>query len=305
MIITLDTVMKIEDLFDSLSEEREQPVERKLEVERTPTLDKLVRKFEKQLERNWGSNYKNQSAGRRHYNYALKSLSRGIKEGITAQDVEQFSILLSKYDDLISDWQTFASHHAGVYLSAMVTTSDDNDFLIHTRHLQAPIDLVGYENTKNITIDGDVGYCACSMEGGRILVNGNAKCVGNFNIGDLKEGEVEIKGNVGTKDDLRYKTSSINNDHGLVIVHGNLYGGITNFLIGSKAVNHVYGNVYGNIHMDNGILHIEGDYDEITLKRTHDKYAPHYSCQIFHKGKPIVKGFEVNVPRGKIEWSSW
>jgi hypothetical protein len=289
-------------LFDSLGEEDQQPIERNIKIERNLTLDKLVKKFEKQLERDIGNGYGNRSAHQRHYDYALKNLSRGFGEGISAQDVEQFSVLLSRYNDLISNWKTFASFQAGVYLSAMVKTSEDDNFIIHTKQLQSPIYLIGFENTKNITVNGDVGYCGCSMQGGRILVKGNAKSVGDFNLGSFKEGEVEIKGNVGSKEDIRYNTSTIENDNGLVIVHGNLCGGIRNFLIGSKAVNHVYGNVYGSIHMINGVLHIEGDYDEIALRRAYGSYPRHYSCQIFHKGKPIVKDFEVNVPRGKIKW---
>jgi formylmethanofuran dehydrogenase subunit C len=297
----LETKLKSEDLFDSLEDESEQPVERKIEVERTPTLEKLTKKFDRQLKRNWGGNFKNQSSATRHYNHALKNLSTGFKHNLSAQDVEQFSILLIQYDDLMSDWRNKISEHAGIYLSAMVTASDDNDFVIHTKQLQTPVDLIGFENTKNVTVNGNAGdHIGCKMKDGKLLVRGNVKSIGNTNAyGPLENGYVEVTGDVGTDDPHIFGSIAIHS--GNVLVHGDVHNGIW-YHGNPDSLIRIKGDVHGTVASHrSGEVYLEGDYEKIELPRGHD----YRSVKIFHKGEPIVNGLDANVPKEKIKWSSW
>jgi len=295
--MALATRLHLADLFDGLNKEEHQEF-KEFAVERNKTLDKLVTKFEKQLARNWGSTMKI-SAEERHYNNAMKLLSRGFKEGISSEDVEQFSVLLSNYQDKLADWRTHAAWHSGIYLSAMIDSSDDTDFIIRSHHLSTPIDLIGYRNTKNVTLIGNAGkFVGCKMSGGNLVVNGNAYSIGNVNqFGEVENGNIEIKGDVGSKDQENTVSGSIAIRKGNVLVHGNVYQGIYYYGDPSSTI-HIKGDVHGSIYPARmGTINIDGDYEKIALPR-----KGYQSFKIFHKGKQIVDYLNVNVPEEKRTW---
>jgi hypothetical protein len=106
----------------------------------------------------------------------------------TAKDVEEFSLALSEFQqEKEFIWK------AGLFLSALINSSIESDYVIHTEHLVTLPYFLGYENQKNIIINGNVGYgVGYNMEGGSIAVNGNA-C---NDIGrEMKGGSIAVNGN--------------------------------------------------------------------------------------------------------------
>lgn len=113
----------------------------------------------------------------------LKAVATRLKnDDYSAKDIEIFSIMLSGYQGRYD-----VQNKAGYFLSALMNNSKADDFLIHTRHLDAAPGYLGYHNTKEIDVDGDVGFdCGSDMTAGRITVNGNAgRYLGNQMEGGL------------------------------------------------------------------------------------------------------------------------
>lgn len=120
-----------------------------------------------------------------NYNRAV-SLVKDIK--CSAKDVENFSILLGEF---ASEWAF--SFKAGHFLSALINNGKDNDYLLHVRHLSGDIDVLGFQNTKNITIEGDVNsWLGMRMSTGSIIVKGNA---GTWVGEQMRGGKIMIEGN--------------------------------------------------------------------------------------------------------------
>jgi hypothetical protein len=126
----------------------------------------------------------------------------------SAKDIEQFSIVLGEFQG-----ERNFSYKAGQYLSALINNCNDAEFVIHTNHLDR-IDSLGYRNTKNIIVDGNVGcffgekmengtmtvegdagdFVGSWMKGGAIIVNGNA----NAYVGEtMKGGSITVMGDIG------------------------------------------------------------------------------------------------------------
>jgi len=203
----------------------------------------------------------------------------------SAKDVENFSLAMVEFQD-----EEGFSRKAGYFLSALVNNCKDTDYVIHTQHLSQKIDCVGYRNTKNIIVNGNVntifGY---EMSGGSITVNGNA----GVDAGQrLLGGAIAINGNVDGSLGLGMEHGSItvNGDAkdyggqlmngGTIIVNGNVGDNIGfNMAGGTIIVNGNAGNVVGDL-MRRGEIHIEGDYGGLSKRIKGGK--------IYHKGKLIV-----------------
>jgi hypothetical protein len=140
----------------------------------------------KQLTEAWGKVRWKDEMGWDGKNYpaCLKAIA-GIQ--YTAKDVEKFSIALADLGI------TEDSRCAGLFLSALVNNCPESEFVIHAKHLDERVDLLGYRNTKNITIVGDAGnWVGSKMTSGKITVEGNT----GFCAGDcMKNGEIVISGN--------------------------------------------------------------------------------------------------------------
>ncbi len=106
----------------------------------------------------------------------------------SAQDVEVFSVMLSKFQE-----EKRFSERAGLFLSALVNNCQEEKFIIRSAHLSMPIDNLGHHNTKRIIVEGDVGdFLGDEMGCGRIIVNGNA----GFGVGaGMKGGVLLVNGN--------------------------------------------------------------------------------------------------------------
>jgi len=146
----------------------------------------------------------------------------------TSKDVEKFSIALTAFQH-----ERFFSEKAGIFLSALISGCPDSDFVIHTMHLDEKIRFLGFHNTKNITVAGDIGGNICNyMLGGRIIVEGNAeRCAGQW----MESGEIVINGMGGAS--LGHEMKG-----GKISVKGNA-------------------SQYAGSGMENGEIAIEGDAD--------------------------------------------
>lgn len=108
----------------------------------------------------------------------------------SARDVENFSIALAEFQD-----EEGFVDKSGYFLSALINNSSDSDFVVHTAHLQYKVNFLGYENTKNITIEGDVGrFLGNQIISGNISINGNT---GRWVGAEMRGGNIRVKGNTG------------------------------------------------------------------------------------------------------------
>jgi hypothetical protein len=111
------------------------------------------------------------------------------KQEYTAEDVERFCINFVEFQNE-KDFST----KAGLLLSALINKGEDKDFRICTRHLTMPLRYVGYTNTKNIAVEGDLGdNIGKGMKGGTITIEGNC---GNYAGSGMQGGEIHIHGEI-------------------------------------------------------------------------------------------------------------
>jgi formylmethanofuran dehydrogenase subunit C len=119
-----------------------------------------------------------------------------------AKDVEEFSIVLGGSQD-----EDKFLEKAGLFLSALINCGKDEEYLIHTKHLDILPNTIGYFNEKNITVNGDVGdYFGRWMEGGSITINGDAGDLVGLN---MKGGHIAVNENAGRGVGLWMKGGSI------------------------------------------------------------------------------------------------
>jgi len=89
------------------------------------------------------------------------------------------------------------SIHTGGILSSLIQSSKETNFEIHTLNFNkdgAPI-ILGYKNTKNIVVHGNLGYLSFNgMISGTVVVYGD--CAAHF-APLMKGGEITVYGNVG------------------------------------------------------------------------------------------------------------
>lgn len=176
----------------------------------------------------------------------------------SSRDVERFSIALTEFQD-----EERFSERAGAFLSALINNGKDRDYLIHTGQLDKPVERLGYRNTKNITINGDVGaQLGAHMREGSIIVEGDAR---NFVGLTMEGGSITVDGNAEEFVGFEMKG-------GRIIIEGNAG--------------------YGVGVMRGGEIHLKGDYEDEDLSKgiSDGEYSGDgiYGGKIFHKGKLIV-----------------
>ena len=117
----------------------------------------------------------------------LPILLQGID--YSAEDIRRMCIALAEFQD-----EKWFSVKAGYFLSALINNGKEKNYVLSVHHLVEPICRLGRSNTKNITIEGDVGErLGDGMTGGRIIVNGNAD---SYAGAWLRGGRIEINGDV-------------------------------------------------------------------------------------------------------------
>jgi formylmethanofuran dehydrogenase subunit C len=225
------------------------------------------------------------------------------KLSYAATDVERFSYALEEFQN-----ERYFHVKAGLFLSALINNGNDSDYVIHVKHLEIPLWRLGYENEKNIVVNGNPGNYFCeSMIRGRIVVNGDVDdCVGAW----MKGGSILIRGNAGTSvGDLMTGGNIVVDgnvrghlgkemESGNIVVKGN-GGDYAGFMMrgGSITVNGNLGDDIGDIMMGGNVtvngdagLHI-GDRmnaGEIRLWGNFKGLGSPWHGRIYHRGKLIV-----------------
>ena len=126
----------------------------------------------------------------------------------------------------------------GVFLSALIEASSDREFSLHVGFLNRKISFIGYRNTKNLYVEGDVGnYFAFRMKSGEIVLDGNSDACPGYGMeggklvinGDLdgpwirniKGGQIHFNGE-GDQLDYFSKRYPVYVDGGQAFWHGKL-----------------------------------------------------------------------------------
>jgi hypothetical protein len=173
--------------------------------------------------------------------------ARKILKGLncSAKDIENFSLVLGEFQT-----GEQSPGKAGMFLSALINTGNEENYIIHTKHL-GPIDYLGYHNEKSITVRGDAKkFLGWGMGRGNIVVEGD---VGDYLGYHMRGGSITVEGNAG--ESIGWMRG------GAIIVRGDA------------------GAVVGQ-YMRGGEIHLEGDYESI---------SDQFKCgKIFHKGVLIV-----------------
>jgi formylmethanofuran dehydrogenase subunit C len=111
---------------------------------------------------------------------------------VTARDIEGFSLFV--LPNVYQNWDHF-NRKAGFFLSGLINHCKEMDITINTQKIETLIRTLGYRNSRNITVMGNVGSdLGYKMIGGSILVEGNATGI----VGcQMKNGIITIKRNAG------------------------------------------------------------------------------------------------------------
>jgi len=108
----------------------------------------------------------------------------GIK--LTQSELSEFLVAIKEFED--------EPHFArcGVFISALLNSMDGYNVTVDVSHIDERIHLIGMENAKNLTINGNVGNgTGRSFVGGRITINGTA---GYTDIDLISSGKIIVKG---------------------------------------------------------------------------------------------------------------
>jgi formylmethanofuran dehydrogenase subunit C len=174
-------------IFDKFKEREEKEKVKNPIVKKNEKVEKLKEVFKGYLD--WCS----YTSLHLHQVY-IKALGL-IKEKIincTSKDIEEFSLELVAFED-----HKEFKDRAGLFLSALIESSKDKKFIIHTKHLKKKINYLGYEAKKNIVIEGGVGdwVGAYMREGSSIKVNGDA----GYYVGAWMEkgSSIKVNGDAG------------------------------------------------------------------------------------------------------------
>jgi formylmethanofuran dehydrogenase subunit C len=278
--------------FGNFRPESEQQV-RKAEIKDDPILGRLVsawRSFNCPLGFNCQA-----------YETAYKSLK---SIDFDSNAIERFSLALEAFQGM----DDFPSK-AGFFLSVLVNCGKDSDYIIHTSHLDEQINWLGYRNTKNIIVKGDVDlYLGYEMKRGSIYVDGDAW--GEAGI-RMRDGFISINGRAGYDVGLKMSGGKISvrgdggerigreitggvieifgngGDHtgqmmkgGTITVRGDTRFEVGNWMEGGLIV--VTGNAGETVGegMSGGRIYLLGEYSGLSTNITGGK--------IFHDGRFIV-----------------
>jgi len=248
----------MEDLLGQLGEEYEHE-NRELEVESNCELEQLIDAYHKVCQ--WPHN-KEES-----YNFCEKC----IPDQISARAIREFSFYLAELESPFR-----STMQQGLFLSACINNCAEDHVSLWVSHLPL-LDYLGYKNTKDVIIQGDVGYALgesmCSgrirvqgntgddvgiyMQGGRICIAGNVEdCAGE----KMKGGQLFIGGNAG-------KHPGVDMQEGEIVILGDaktfvgmdMEGGVIRMQGDCASVGTLRG---GTIYYKNWLLALNGEFTD-------------------------------------------
>ncbi len=206
--------------FGGYKRETVQPV-RKVDLKENKTVKKLKEAWVAFLKHEMnnginGSDWCGSGGAGRAYNLTLE-ITKDVH--CTAKDLKLFLVVLSEFADMPEYSHWYFSRRLGIFLSALINNGKDDNYVILIRNIGkevlngSSVDDLGWQNTKNITIEGNVGIClggymkaglivingnaidSCgwNMRGGKIIVNGDAEEILGW---DMTGGEIEVNGRI-------------------------------------------------------------------------------------------------------------
>jgi hypothetical protein len=121
---------------------------------------------------------------------------------LSSCDIERFCIALAQFQE-----EKDFRNKAGFFLSGLANHCQDHDVIIRTSHLFKRVNFLGYKNSRNITVEGDVGDgIGILMHDGMLVVNGDAlQAAGDGLIG----GKLVINGFAGHGVGVRMRNGEI------------------------------------------------------------------------------------------------
>jgi len=266
MTDSLEPKLYFGDLFGKLNPEKKVEII-KPKVIRNETLDLIIESYEKGLE-----NYRLYEEYKLEIEipkdepviYYIAKSSAPLKT--SSDNITEFSLLLGEHEN-----NKYFEDFTGCYLSALINSSKDKDFKIFTNYLSKNIDFIGYENAKNIDVNGNVGgRVGWNMKDGEITVNRNVEWGVGWN---MKDGKITINGNAGDSVGWRMK-------RGKIIINGNAGDWVGGRMEDGEIT--INGNVEWGVgwSMEGGKIHLNGDYESLSNSIS--------GGNIYHRGKLIV-----------------
>ncbi len=150
----------LEDYLKKIGEQKEN-TELPSKYINNPNIDKICEKYEGWLKKT--------------VHFALPADELYLANALdnfrcNAKDIKEFSLTLKKYEKLPGFcW-------SGIFLSALINNSKEENFDIILEHLFTNIDYMGYKNIKNIKITGNVGcWAGDTMQKGLLTISGNTR----------------------------------------------------------------------------------------------------------------------------------
>lgn len=212
-------------------------------------VNKAVKEMQKVFARHLRVKLAAETQGNVRYRIAL-GLVDTLASAYSAEDVGIFCMSLDKFEGKLTLIEC-----SGYFLSALMNRSKGTDFALNTENLASRISHLGYRNTKNIMVSGNVGICTGTlMKKGSIIVDGNAR---HFTGDQMKGGAITVNGDAwdGTGSCMR---------GGEIMVRGNVCDDTGQLMHGGKIT--VMGNAgdFTGNGMQGGEMIVMGNSGEIT-----------------------------------------
>jgi formylmethanofuran dehydrogenase subunit C len=275
-----------------------------------------------------GQSQEQYDRGRFYHIYDRIGRSASQIEYLT-EDVFAFSLMVERFDG-----NEGPKLELSAFLSAVINAGRETDYSLSLFHTDGDFPFLGYRNTKNIIIDGDIGSIGEEMIGGHIAVNGSVRHTGQFmrdgciiingdcgSLGSqMKGGKIVVKGSVrkgtghgGSYCGIGFDTSGgsievagdcenvANVSQGHITVGGDVKkAGMRN----NGAIIRIAGSVTEELAkwMWDGEIHVEGEIPRFI--------GEFHGGKIFHKGRLVVDvprsygsgtALDIELPTGTID----
>ncbi len=114
-----------------------------------------------------------------------------------AVDVDGFNLALIDDPRPAKSWSGKRFDvRAGIFLSALINSSDEPEFILHTGHRGKGVSSLAYRCSKKLTVIGDPGtHCGRELDGGTLVIEGDCdSSIGN----NMRSGTIIVKGHGGS-----------------------------------------------------------------------------------------------------------